>query len=267
MLKRFLYLDQQALGDYLSALEGGTRAALERRTVVGGSAEGGVDARVVTGSVGKKRENEESLSLSDTPQARFERLLQLVNADPEAAAWIEVMDPAKDLEDVAIGAMIDLECDVYVPDIVRAMSTSYPSGGISQALQQLDALLPFATALGLDTSGLPSKQERDAVAGFAQNLSSDIIAVGEPDSSDWHIAGQLTAEYINGDIEGVARVVGKVSAQWSSGQWKPLLALPGSSLLPRAQRRELERQRPSEGQDGNYLEGPALMLDILAIYR
>jgi hypothetical protein len=46
-----------------------------------------------------------------------------------------------------------------------------------------------------------------------------------------------------------------------------MLALPGLSLLPRDKRRALERKKPESDEAENYLAGPALMLDILAIYR
>jgi len=160
--------------------------------------------------------------------------------------------------------MIDVECEVYVPDVIKALSSS---GGITQALDALEALLPAAQTFGFDTTGLPSKKEREGVKKFAAVLGGNQVAIGELDDSDWRLAGQLKGEFINGDIEGRARMVGKISTRWAKGVWKPLLALPGSSLLPRAERRALERKRPEEGEDENYLEGPAVMLDILAIYR
>jgi hypothetical protein len=67
--------------------------------------------------------------------------------------------------------------------------------------------------------------------------------------------------------EGFARVVGKVSAQWDKGNWKPLLVLPGMNLLSREQRRAMQRRGPDEGQESSWLEGSAIMLDVLAIYR
>jgi hypothetical protein len=87
------------------------------------------------------------------------------------------------------------------------------------------------------------------------------------DDSDWRVAGELDEAFVRGDLEGPARVVGKVAKQWPAGQWKPLLALPGSSLLPRSKRRELERKRPDSDKEASYLEGPAVMLDVLAVFR
>jgi len=98
--------------------------------------------------------------------------------------------------------------------------------------------------LGLDTEGLPNDEE-----------------------IDWRIAGQLDGESLHGDVEGRARVVGKVSKTVPLGRWKPYLTFPGMNLLPREKRRRLERQSPATGKENEYLAGSALMLDILAIYR
>jgi hypothetical protein len=264
MLRRFLYLDKAALSDYVSTLEDGLREKLERRSVTGGSSEGAVNARIASAGVAHSQEREESTSLSDTPAAQFTRLLDLARKDPEAAGWIEVLNPDDDLKDVGIGALIEAECDIYVPEVIQALASS---GGLVEALNAMAELEPYVKALGLDTANLPARDERDSMKGFIEALGGSIVAVGEFDASSWRLAGQLDDRYINGDLDGPARIVGKVTTTWPANQWKPLLALPGSSLLPRAQRRELARKPPAESQKDQYLEGPALMLDVLAIYR
>ncbi len=39
------------------------------------------------------------------------------------------------------------------------------------------------------------------------------------------------------------------------------------NLLSRERRREMERTKPATGKEEEYLSGPSLMLDVLAIYR
>jgi hypothetical protein len=244
MLKRFLYLDTDALADYVSALEDGSRESLER-----------------------KEGNNSSISTSfaDTPQAQFERLVRLAKSDPGLAGWKESENGEFDFLTTENRSLVDIECDIYVPEIVKAFS---PDGGLVAALDQLDAILPFASFFDENaTEGLPTREQRDVMKGFVGALGGKLIAVGELDSSDWKVAGQLAPEYIKGDVEGNARIVGKVASRWGEKQWKPLLALPGSSLMPRDQRRQLERSKPKPGEEGNYLPGPAIMLDVLAIYR
>lgn len=265
MLKRFLYLDTTALNDYLSALEGGRRAELERRRLGVGKGEGSVDISAVGGDGGRRYENEESFKLTDTPEAQFERLIKLAQQDPELSGWVDVLDPDTELATVGVGAIVSSECDVYVPDVVRALSNK---GGLGEALDAINQMMPFAAALGLDTeSGLPPKAEQDAVRGFIDKLGGNLVAVGEYEDTRWKIVGELDASHLRDDVEGVAMIVGKVSKRWPDGQWKPVMALPGSSLLPRLERRELERRKPKTGDEGEYIEGPAVMLHVLAIYQ
>ncbi len=106
------------------------------------------------------------------------------------------------------------------------------------------------------------------MSGFMSQLSSDSVFVGEDDESDWKVAGKLASEHLkDSEIDGYVRVVGKVAQRWPKNRWKPLLALPGASLLPRKERKALESKAPSEDDADQFLEGPAVMLDVLAIYR
>lgn len=65
--------------------------------------------------------------------------------------------------------------------------------------------------------------------------------------------------------EGEAVVIGKVARRWMSGESHSLLALPGATILSRKQRRNTPIAVDSD--DENILQGPALTLDVLAIYR
>ncbi|MPZ91866.1 MAG: hypothetical protein GEU68_09600 [Actinobacteria bacterium] len=114
---------------------------------------------------------------------------------------------------------------------------------------------------------MPDDEEMDAAAGFVRGLNASLLVVGEDDETDWRIAGRLKDDFLHGDIEGRARIVGKVSKAVLRGQWKPYLTFPGIKLLSREKRRKMERQAPNPEQEGEYLSGPALVLDLLAIYR
>ena len=168
------------------------------------------------------------------------------------------------MDGIGIGALVDIECEVYVPQVIQALSAQ---GGLTDALDTMDVLMPFADLFGLDTSNLPEPRQREAMRTVSTRLAGDQVLVGERADSEWRVAGRLLSHHVRGDIEGVARVVGKVSAVWKVGTWKPLLSLPGLNLMSREQRRRLERTRPSESQQNSYLEGPAVMLDLLAVYR
>lgn len=264
MLKNFIYLNEPDLDSYLSALEDGLRGSVQAKTAKSSSVSGKIGVAGIGAGGDQERQQEETTSRTDTASARFERLQRLARSDVDASGWIDVVDPDTDLKGIGIGALIELECEVFIPETIKALS---PSGGLAQAISQVQALAPLAAMLGKDMSALPPSGQLDAVKDFANNLGSDAVLVGEPNESDWRVAGKLLDPYLHGEVEGYARVVGKVSAVLGTGAWKPLLALPGMNLLSRDKRREMERKGPSEGQEQNWLEGPAIMLDVLAIYR
>lgn len=89
-------------------------------------------------------------------------------------------------------------------------------------------------SLGLDTEGLPSKDEMGAMSGFISRLDARLLVVGGDDDTDWRVAGQLDRESVHGDLEGRARVVGKVTKVIPVGRWKPYLTFPG--MKPRVTR-------------------------------
>ncbi len=267
MLRRFLYLDTTALGQYVSALEGGATTESTKRSMRSGAGEGGVDARVAHLSRQRSQEEEDTRTFADTDEARFDRLLRASSSSPEAAealGWIEVLEPETDFVGIGIGAMVAWECDIYIPEIIQAMANS---GEALKIIGQMQDLMPAAESLGFDTSGLPKGKELEAASKFIKGVDAQLLVVGEDEDTDWRIAGQLTGQFLHGDVEGRARVVGKVSKILPQGRWKPYLTLPGMNILPRERRRQLERQAPEPGKEDQYLSGPAIMLDILAIYR
>lgn len=264
MLRRFLYLDTMSLAQYISSLEGGLANESTNRATSAKSGEGGLNVRVAHFGGAVSREIESSQTLADTHEARFDRLLYAANVMPEKLAWINVLEPSSDFEDIGIGAMVSWECDVFVPDILQTMSRS---GDALSAIKTMTELFPAATNLGLDIAGLPTVDEMNAVGNFISGLNAGLFIVGEDEDTDWRIAGQIVSEYQRGDIEGRARVVGKVSEVLRHGHWKPYLTFPGMKVLSRDQRRKKEREKPEEGTEDQYLPGPAVMLDILAIFR
>lgn len=261
MLRRFLYLDEPALDGYLSSLEGGLTVRLERSRSTDKSGEGKLNLGPARGGGSMGVSEAENSEIADTPHAKFERLLRLAEADEEAAGWHNL--PQLDqLAEVGQGALVDVECEAYIPDAVRFLSSQ---GG--EAMNTLLDLMPLADTFGLDAGEFPKADEVKAVSSFLTRMSSDLVFVGE-DESDWRIAGRLLAAHVQDkEIDGFVRVVGKVATRWTENRWKPLLALPGASLVPRKERKALESQKPKDDDDDSFLEGPAVMLDVLAIYR
>ena len=264
MLRRFLYLDSTALAQYVAAIEGGLMTQSTRRSSRSGSAGGGINAKIVKASGEKSREDEDSRTLADTDEARFDRLLQAARAQPDALGWVEILNPDGEFDGMAIGAMMSWECDLYVPDVVQALASS---GEARETLEMMQKLLPSAQSLGLDTQGLPRLDEIEAMTNLVTSLQTKLIVVGESDDTDWRVAGQLNDDFRFAEAEDRAVIVGKVIKSIAPGHSKPFVTFPGMNLLPREQRRKMERMPPPEGKEAEYLAGPALMLDVLAIYH
>jgi hypothetical protein len=264
MLRRFLYLDTIALSQYVTALEGGLTTESTTRSTKTGTGGGGVDVKVVQASGQRSREEEESRTLADTDEARFDRLLRAAADEPEALGWVEVLEPDTDLEGISIGSMVSWECDLHVPQIIQVMSRRGEALG---AIGMMQKLLPAAKSLGLDTAGLPGDDEMKAVSALIDGMNASLLVVGEDQETEWRVAAELSDDFVHGDVEGRARVVGKVSKVLSPGRWKPYLTFPGMNLVSREERRKMERQAPTPGKEDEYLAGPAFMLDILAIWR
>lgn len=212
----------------------------------------------------RSRESEESRIYTDTQEAQFDRLLNAAEASPGELAWSDVTEPDADFAEIRAGAMVSWECDLYVPQIIQSLSSS---GEARDALDMMQDLLPSAQHLGLDTEGLPSMNEIEATSTFLNKMNAKLLVVGEDDVSDWCVAGQINDDFLHAELEGTAHIVGKVSKVLPLNHFKPYLTFPGMNLVPRDQRRRMEQQAPPEGKKDEYLSGPALMLDILAIYR
>lgn len=264
MLRRFLYLDTTALAQYVSALEGGQLTESTSRSLRRGTGGGELDAKVVKLNGEKGHEDERSLTLADTDEARFDRLLKAAAANSDEVGWIDTLQPDTDFQEIGLGAMVSWECDLYVPSFVQMLAKSGEAVG---ALNMMQTLLPAARDMGLTTTGLPGADAMKAAASFIGGVGAKLLIVGEDDDTDWKVAAHVDDAFQHGDLEGRARVVGKVSRVLKAGQWLPFLTFPGMKLVAREERRRLERQAPAPGKEGEYLSGPAIMLDLLAVYR
>jgi hypothetical protein len=263
MLPKFHYLDSSTLDSYLSTLEGGLTEKVSRTNGRTGGVGGRAGSRGI-GVEGKRDSHQsETSEIVDTPAARFERLLRCCEADPESAGWIELTTLA-DLAEAGHGALVSAECELYVPDAVRMFS---PTGEAATAIAAMKDFMPLAGEFGIDMEGVPKPDQLDAFSSLLGKMSSDLVVVGE-DESEWKVAARLRADNVEDDsIDGYFRIVGKVATRWSENRWKPLLALPGAGLLPRRERKALEAKAPDSEDDDSFLRGPAVMLDVLAIYR
>lgn len=264
MLNHFLYLNTDSLTQYVSTIDGGAITESTRRSLRSGSASAKVGVKAIEAGGDRGKELEESQTLADTEAAQFSRLLTALDHAPETWAYIDVMDPSADFPTVGTGQMVRWECNIYVPEVVQVMARS---GEAVDMMNMMKGVLPMAGALGLDTAGMPDAEQLGAMTGLLQSLNASLVVIGEDDDTDWQIAGTVKEQFVRGDFDGRALVVGKVSKVVPEGKWQPLLAFPGMNLLSREQRRKAAKTKPSLEEENQYLAGPAVMLEILAIYR
>lgn len=263
MLRNFLYLNTVALDGYMSAIEDGLRTGSESERNSSRDKGLGANAKVASGKMEWSTGDIQRTRGQDTPEARFARLIDAAEKSPEPLGWIDVLDPENDLNQAGYGAMIAGEAEFFTPHMVGLLA----NGDLGRGLDLIDQLEPFADVFGFDRKGIPDKKQRNAMRSSISAINADLVVVGEFDSSDWKIAGQLSRDYIRDRIEGPARFVGKIARRWPAGEGRHLLALPGTTLLSRHERRALEQKRPDKDDDDSFVNGPAMMLDILAVWR
>ena len=242
---------------------GGLRGDSSRRTEGGKRVDVSLKVGPVGGSAGSASREEREESYSDHHSARLKRFLDACQSDPEDHGYVEVTQPDDEFATCGFGAILDWECDIYIPESVKAMSQA------GEALAMLKAFRPMAEMLGEDMSDMPDQQQADALGNFLQDLNIRPTVVGEDNETDWRIVGTVSPEYLRegSDLDGRVRVVGKVTKKIPAKRWHSILDLPGSNLVSREDRRRLAKDGPKPGEEDNFVQGPAVLLDVITIYR
>lgn len=266
MLINSQYLDSDSLTDYIAVVEGGVRKTGTTRSTgahgLGGSF--GVGATKLEGR--RNSEVENTLNLEDHDVSRLKRLIDAGHADPEGLSWMDILDPGQDFPGAFIGAFVEWECDIYIPEGLAAISNH---ADVSGTLKMFQGLMPSAEALGLDTSGLPRAEEVQAMSKFLEELDVAPVIVGDDSETEWKVVGSLDPQWIRkgASLDDRVRIVGKVKKKVARDRWHPLVSLPGMNLLGRADRRRMERDGPSgPKQESQFVRGPLLVVEYLAIY-
>lgn len=265
MLRNFLYINESALDGYLSSIEDGLRQSMDSKTStsIGGDAKAKVPILDIGAGGSASRQSEEATSRSDTANARFERLRALALSDQASSNWIVIDDADRELPTIERGAMIEVDCEAYIPDNIRALLLL---GNIATFANQVGAISDLATSLNLETNGLPDRSQVNALSN-APNISVEHVIVGEVEGSNtWHLKAKLNPSFLTSEIDGRVTIVGKMVEKWPEEEWRILLELRGVATVSRLQRRQLEHATPPAEQVDNWLQGPAFSLEVLAIY-
>lgn len=266
MLFNSQYLDEDALATYVAALEGGLRESGISRLRGSSGFGGSLGTAGLKLEANSDSESEDTLSLKDHCASRLRRLIDAGHAEPEQLGWIETSQPDIDFADAGIGALIEWECDVFIPDSIATISNRE---GLGDALKLMKSLMGPAKVLGLDMEGVPNTQEVDAMESFLTQLNISPVVVGDDSDTEWKVAGSLKRQWVRSGatFDDRARIIGKVKKRVKKGQWYPIASLPGMNLVARTERRVMERGGPKDAsQEEQFIPGPLLVLDYLAIY-
>jgi hypothetical protein len=262
-----MYLDKAALEGYIAAAEGGLRKGGTASAKRGRGGRAGVKASVLEVSADRNSSRDETQSFDDHESARLERLIEAIEADDDTDSWLRVMDPEGEFPTVQPGTMLLWRCDIEVPPMIRALT---PAGGLGAMLDMMDAIAPSAGALGLSTAGMPSPEAIRAMRQFTSGtkVKTTVIASDEVET-DWRAMATLDDSYMipGVDIEGRAELIAKVVKTVETGRYEPIPAMPGMEIMSRQERRRISREGPPDNVRDLYVEGPVLVLDVLAISR
>ncbi|MEV0396867.1 DUF6414 family protein [Polymorphospora rubra] len=268
MLRHFLYLNEPAVNSYIAVIEGGISDETIRRHGKRGTKGGdlGGKAAIIEAKLSGQQEHseEDELVLRDTVEHRFERLINALEQSPERWLYEEVLDLQDAFARLTTGTFVSIDCEVEVPTMIRMLAEPEQLNGL---LNMMDSIGPLAQLMGRPLDGLPSPDQVQALRTFT-NFRTDLVIVGEVDDTSPRLAGKLDKQHVREMPEGEVRIVGKVARKWKDGEQHSLIALPGAALLSRAERRRAPASTSTDqAADENTLFGPALTLDIVAIYR
>ncbi|AMU69846.1 DUF6414 family protein [Mycobacteroides abscessus] len=274
MLVRFVYLDEPTLQGYVAQLDDGLLAETKVRLVKKSSKSGNVDVKFAGFKAEVGNENERFWTMSFPPEAQFRRLLAAAYDDPDALAWVDVVDPSSDFKDAQVGEIIAWECDLDIDQSSRLAAKD----GAGVQLLGLVGHLASASATGLQLGNgsppIPEEAARQAaVAGVMQRLLESLnitrIVVGRDPGTDWSIFGPLYGDHLRSENIDSERliVVGKIKRIVPQGKFRKLLDTEALNMMQMLQKGETTEATPTASANQYEIRGPALELDILAIYR
>jgi hypothetical protein len=268
MLIRFVYLDTSTLAGYVAQLDGGLIAETKVRLVKKGSKGGHIDAKLLGAKAVSGNENEHFWTMSYPAEAQFQRLLAVAYEAPNEIAWIDVVDPRADFGSAQVGETIAWECDV---DIAKFSRLAARGGGGARVVEMFGLFAQGGAAgmgLGGQTISAEEATRLKAQTEIAQQLLDSMnvnrVAVGRDTGTEWSVFGSLYADNLRVEDINNERliVVGKVKRIVAAGDSRKLVNTEAMQLMQR-----INAPFGTAPDRDNELVGPALELDVLAIYR
>ncbi len=272
MLIRFVYLDKPILEGFAAQLDGGLIAETKVHLVKKRAKTGEINLKFARAKLEGGGSDDRELTMSYPPEAQYQRLLAVARDNPEAIAWIDVVDPNNDFASAQVGETILWECDVEIDQGSRLIARG---GGGVQMAALMDVFVTAGQAglsvgnANYDTSNAEQlKAQTEVMRQLFDSLNISRIAVGRDSSTTtWSIFGPLHNDHLR--VENIENerliVVGKIKRIVPYGQSRKLVNNEAMQLMETF---STSSGRKNQSNPMNYeIEGPALELDIIAIYR
>lgn len=268
MLRRFLYLDSELIGEFLAQVERGTFTEEEQRDVVRRDKKLGGDVKVGAGPLGLgaaagrgvSNEAEATRTVRQTPESGFARLYDLLTEAGDVR-WLEGLDDDR-WEELRRGEVIEVE------SVVSASTLTKFAALAEQAEPLMEVMEMFGEAVDAQT--------REAMTGmktlgtlFGKKVPIVSRAAGAP---KFKFIANLQAEKVRVDLdelEGEATLFGKIQRKLAPSEKHTVIeSMPGMSSLPRALRRSMQADvKNDKDLPDLVIRPPAAVVTPIAIYR
>ena len=258
-LKTFLYLDTDAMEDYLSTLQGYVlNGNVEETTSDTSEGGGGIKLGPVQGGLSKGKQKETRQTLQINPAAQFETLYEQLNENKLLVSKNEIK-----IDQLECGQLIELQLDLEIPPLYKFLSVVDNLSSLMEIIANMDQTVTYDTAT------------TDALRQIsALTTQKSIPVMGKIKDTDNSIISYLYPEYLRKDISvipGLSTIVGKVqSFIITNEEYEVFSILPDIKsvliLADKEQRENIQKQMTTFNFSDKII-GPAILISPLAVYR
>jgi hypothetical protein len=259
-LRRFLYLNDATVDDFLGQLEFGVADDEVHTETKERSGDAGLKMPAVnfggsrSSAVGVER------NVRQNSASRFARLYRLLQDTEPSELWVLSDIDTDTWKCLDRGSLLELELNLTVPQFARFMSAA-------------NAFVPLMEAVGSVDPSMVDPETRSQVLAFSQfatgGSGTEITLTGEMESSPSYSFGcRLNRSGLLGpldNLEGTYTVLGQVVRIVEEGDSEILFDIPAMAAMNRRDRRKAGKDISEEFVVK--VNGPGAILDVVAIYR
>ncbi|MFT8330101.1 MAG: hypothetical protein ABF614_01370 [Bifidobacterium psychraerophilum] len=265
MLRSFIYLDTDLLSQLMDPIDTGSIKTSSVEKSQESNKAGGANLKVLKGDISKTDSQTITQQIDSSAPAQFDRFIKYCESHVDDTDWLTVED-ASSFSSIRRGQVIEVQADVEIPDFIKVLDQSENISSILDTMSLMKGFLPNYNESEMSKVSSQMESIKPAQRFVQEKL---VIEASLLDDLNARVVGKLNKRFIinNDDLEGDGySIVGKVRETWGSKEWKQVLTLPGMDFMNREQRRKLLKQEPNDDEKQNFIQGPAALLQILAIY-